>query len=225
VKAIGYVRCSTLEQGNSGAGLAAQRQAIVQACEQRGYDLVCPHSSAPLCSRGIYGDAGFSAKNLKRPAIAAALEALDAGKADALVVAKLDRLSRSLLDFAGLVERSRRKGWAIIALDLGVDTTTPSGEMMANVLATFAQFERRLIGQRTKDALAVKKAQGVRLGRPRALPPRLVHRVVKMREDGATLDAIAEALNAEGVPTAHGGARWYGSTVRAVLAYGERSEQ
>src|SRR5438445_1690748 len=108
------------------------------------------------------------------------------------------------------MDQARRQGWALIALDLGVDTTTPAGEMMANVLATFAQFERRLIGQRTKDALAVKKAQGVRLGRPPVLPKPIVSRIIKMRERGATLDAIAETLNAEGVPTAHGGVRWYG---------------
>ena len=67
------------------------------------------------------------------------------------------------------MEEGRKGGWALVILDLGVDTTSPSGEMMANVMATFAQFERRLIGQRTKDALAVKKAEGVTLGRPRQL--------------------------------------------------------
>src|SRR5207248_6984277 len=71
-----------------------------------------------------------------------------------------NRLSRSLLDFSGLVEQSRREGWQLVALDLGVDTSTPSGEMLANVLAVFAQFERRLIGQRTREALAIKRAQG-----------------------------------------------------------------
>jgi DNA invertase Pin-like site-specific DNA recombinase len=89
---------------------------------------------------------------------------LEAGQADALVVAKLDRLSRSVGDFAGLMDLARRQGWALIALDLGVDTTTPAGEMMANVMASFAQFERRVIAQRTKDALAQAKARGVRLG-------------------------------------------------------------
>ena len=89
---------------------------------------------------------------------------------------------------------------------------------MANVLATFAQFERRLIGQRTRDALAVKKAQGVRLGRPRTLPSKVCRRIERMRARGNSLAAIAEKLNKDQVPTAHGGARWYPSTVRAVLA-------
>lgn len=91
---------------------------------------------------------------------------------------------------------------------------------MAKVLATFAQFERRLISQRTKDALAVKKAQGVRLGRPRQLPQAVVNRILHERDDGETLTAIAEGLNQDQVPTAQGGQKWYPSTVRAVLRSG-----
>jgi len=86
------------------------------------------------------------------------------------------------------------------------------------VLATFSQFERRLIGQRTKEALAAKKAQGVRLGRPPVLPQRVVRRIERERARGNSLQKIADALNAAAVPTAHGGARWHASTVRGVLA-------
>jgi DNA invertase Pin-like site-specific DNA recombinase len=125
------------------------------------------------------------------------------------VVSKLDRLSRSMLDFAGLMDRSTREGWALVALDLGVDTTTPQGEMVAAVMAVFAQFERRLIGQRTKEALAVKKAQGVRLGRPRLTPDAVIARIRAERAAGRTLRVIADGLNADGVPTAMGGRRWY----------------
>src|SRR5436853_2491569 len=103
------------------------------------------------------------------------------------------------------MDQARRQGWALIALDLGVDTSTPAGEMMANVLATFAQFERRLIGQRTKDALAVKRAQGVRLGRPPSLPENVRALIRFSRGSGKTLQAIADDLNANGIPTAHGG--------------------
>ena len=80
------------------------------------------------------------------------------------------------------MERSRKQGWALVALDLGVDTTTPSGEMMANVLAVFAQFERRLIGQRTREALVVKRRQGVRLGRPRVMSPDTVAEIRRLIE-------------------------------------------
>ncbi len=133
------------------------------------------------------------------------------------MVAKLDRLSRSLLDFAGLMERGRKKGWALVALDLGVDTTSAAGEMMANVLVSFAQYERRLIGQRTRDALAVKRSQDVRLGRPRTLPEDVRARIVAERAAGRSLRAIASGLDVDGVATAQGGSRWHASAVRAVL--------
>lgn len=65
-----------------------------------------------------------------------------------------------MVDFAGLMATASRSSWGVVALDVNVDTTTPAGEMVANVMATFAQFERRLISQRTKDALAIKRAAG-----------------------------------------------------------------
>jgi DNA invertase Pin-like site-specific DNA recombinase len=115
------------------------------------------------------------------------------------------------------MEAARKEGWALVILDLGVDTTTPSGELIANVMATFAQFERRLIGQRTAEALAVKKRQGFRLGRPLALPDALVARIANERKAGRSFRSIADGLNTKRVATAQGGARWHPSTVRAAL--------
>lgn len=204
---VGYTRVSTDEQAGSGLGLAAQRTVIDDECRRRGWNLL------RVCE-----DAGASAKSLVgRPALAQALVTLRVHDADALVVAKLDRLSRSLLDFAGLMEQSRREGWSLVILDLGVDTTTPSGEMIANVMATFAQFERRLISQRTTEALAMKRRAGARLGRPVTLDDATVARIHRERQEGRSLRAIAEALNLDGVATGHGGAQWYASTVNAVL--------
>jgi DNA invertase Pin-like site-specific DNA recombinase len=134
------------------------------------------------------------------------------------MVAKQDRLTRSLIDFARLMTDSVRQGWSVVCLDLDVDTTTPAGEFMANVMASANQFERRLIGQRTKDALAVKRAQGVRLGRPRLMPEELRARIVAEREAGASFASIAEGLNRDGIPTAQGGAQWWPATVRYVTA-------
>ena len=88
---------------------------------------------------------------------------------------------------------------------------------MANVLATFAQFERRLIGQRTRDAMAAKKAAGAKFGRPRRIPEPVLRRLRQEREVGHSYRAIADALNAEGVPTAHGGAKWWPATVQRIL--------
>lgn len=207
MRVIGYVRVSTDEQADSGAGLAAQRSAIAEDARRRGWTLV-----------DVREDAAASGKSLSgRPGLTAALEAVEDGTADALIVAKLDRLSRSLLDFAALMERSQRKGWSLVALDLGVDTSTPSGEMMANVLAVFAQFERRLIGQRTREALAAKRAAGARLGRPPALPMSVRRRISRERARGESLAAIADHLNADKVPTAQGGKQWYPATIRKVL--------
>jgi DNA invertase Pin-like site-specific DNA recombinase len=206
MRVIGYVRVSTDEQAVSGAGLEAQRRAIVAECKRRGWELV-----------ETLEDAGYSAKDLKRPAVQEALRALEAGDAKALVVAKLDRLSRSMLDFTALMATAQKQNWALVALDCAVDTSTPAGEAMAHVLATFGQFERRLIGQRTKEALAAKKASGVRLGRPPNVPQRVVRRIQRQRARGDSFRKIAEDLNEASVPTAQGGAQWYAATVRHVL--------
>jgi DNA invertase Pin-like site-specific DNA recombinase len=207
VNVVGYIRVSTEEQADSGAGLIAQRTAIAAEAGRRAWTLV-----------DVFEDAGASGKSIAgRPGLELALAAVEGGGANGLVVAKLDRLSRSLLDFAQLMERSQRKRWALVALDLGVDTSTPAGEMMASVLAVFAQFERRLIGQRTKDALAVKRGEGVRLGRPRTLSAKTRRRIIREREKGTTFAAIADRLNDESVPTAQGG-RWHPSTVRKIVA-------
>ena len=153
---------------------------------------------------------------MRRPGVQEAIRALEAGEADAIVVSKLDRLSRSMVDFSDLLARARKGGWGVAALDC-VDTTSPSGEMQAHVIAVFAQYERRLIGQRTKDALAVKRAQGVRLGRQPVLDGDVRDRIRRMRQSGASLARIADMLAEDGTPTAHSGRR-HASTVSKILA-------
>lgn len=206
-RAVGYVRVSTNEQAESGAGLAAQRANITAEADRRGWHLVAVHEDAGISGKSMAGRLGLDE----------ALAAVEGGSAEVLVVAKLDRLSRSLLDFAALMERSRRKGWSLVALDLGVDTTTPAGEMVASLMATFAQYERRIIGVRTREALAAKRAEGVSLGRPSSLPSDVVQRIQRERAEGRTLAAIADGLNEESVPTAHGGRAWHRATIRQVL--------
>ena len=204
---VGYVRVSTDEQAACGLGLEAQRAKIHEECERQGWHLVATHE-----------DQGVSGKAMSnRPALTAALAAIDCGDADGLVVAKLDRLSRSLTDAASIIARAGAEGWRLVTIDLQLDTGTPAGKAMAHVMAIFAQFERDMIAQRTKEALAVRKAQGVRLGRPRSIPEEVVARIVQLRAQGATQTAIAEHLNAEGVPTAGRAPRWQQSTVRDVL--------
>jgi DNA invertase Pin-like site-specific DNA recombinase len=208
IRAFGYVRVSTDQQSESGAGLAAQRHTIESEATRRGWQLV-----------DVAIDAGFSGKTMaNRPALAAALTAVEGGDADVLVVAKLDRLSRSVADFATLLDRAQREGWGLVALDLGVDTTTPAGELVANVMAAVSQWERRAIGQRTREGLAAKRAAGVRLGRPQVLPATVVNRIVAERKAGCTLQGIADRLTADKVPTARGGSIWRQSSVSGVLS-------
>ena len=115
------------------------------------------------------------------------------------------------------MEEARKRGFNVVALDLGLDLSTPQGELVGNVIASVAQWERRIIGQRTREALAVKKAQGTRLGRPPTLPDAVVKRIHKERAEGRSFRAIADALDADGVPTAQGGRRWYPATVRYAV--------
>lgn len=210
---IAYVRVSTEGQVESGAGMAAQCTTIATECEHRGWTLA-----------ETFTDAGASAKSLAgRPALAAALELLAAGGASVLVVAKLDRLARSVADFANLCRLAERQGWAIVASDLGVDMTTPTGGLLANVTASVAEWERRIIAARTREALAAKRAAGVRLGRPRLLDTATAERIRATRRGGATLQSVADELNAEGTTTPTGRA-WSPALVRKIALQTPESE-
>jgi len=208
------MRVSTDEQADSRLGLEAQRTAILAEAQRRGWRDV---------EVTFVEDAGYTAKNLKRPGIQAALKALESGEADTLVVAKLDRLTRSMADFTSLLQAAAKHRWALVALDLQVDTTTPNGEAMAYVVAVFANLERRLISERTKAGLDEARRKGTRLGRPRSVRNEIVERIATERRGGATLRSIADQLTAAGVPPAQGGRRWYPSTVRAVIEGAQRS--
>lgn len=204
-RVITYARCSTREQADEGVSLEAQRMIMDAECRRRGWDVY----------RRIE-DPGFSGKDMNRPGVVLALELMAAGQADALMVSRLDRLSRSLYDFATTMRVAQQEGWALLALDLGVDTSTPSGEMIANVMASFAAYERRIISQRTKDGLAAARANGVRLGRRPQIPPDVEAMIVSRRSEGWPYERIANWLNDEGVPTAGGGVKWHVSTVASV---------
>jgi DNA invertase Pin-like site-specific DNA recombinase len=200
---IAYTRVSTDEQAASGLGLEAQMTTIAAAADARGWQI--SHT---------FTDTG-SGKDLRRPALLEALAELDR-RGGILITSKLDRLSRSVLDFAGLAERAKRAGWSIVALDVDVDTTTPTGELVANISASVAQWERRIIGARTSAALQAKKANGARLGRPVTLDQQIRNRIVEAHQNGETLSGIARSLNTEGVATARGG-RWHASTIAKVI--------
>jgi DNA invertase Pin-like site-specific DNA recombinase len=166
-------------------------------------------------------DEGHSGKSLDRPALHGALQRIAAGEAGGLVVAKLDRASRSVVDFGRLLEWFDAADATLVALDLGMDTSTSSGRLVANVMASVAEWERSVIGERTRDALAARKAQGLPISRPSVDGP-LAKRIHALRAGGATYQAIADTLNTENVPTLRGAAAWRVSSVQAATGYKRR---
>jgi len=206
---LGYRRVTTLEQGGNGASLEGQRGAIVAEVDRRGWTLI------EVVSEVASGKAADRREQLQET-----LTRLDRGEADVLVIARLDRLTRSLLDFAAIVERAQAGGWSLVAVEQSFDLTQPEGRLMAGVLATFSQYERDLISARTRDALAVKRAQGIHTGRRSTLPAEVITRVRRERKAGATLQAIADGLNRDQVATGQGGRCWHPSSVRTVASEG-----
>ncbi|OBA98702.1 hypothetical protein A5666_24410 [Mycolicibacterium fortuitum] len=204
-RAVAYLRVSTDEQS---AGIEAQRSACQSIARQRGLVIV---------SEQIDQDVSGTLDIRSRPALSAAFDLLESNQADRLIVGKLDRLARDVV-VANQIDRSAtRSGWAIVFGDLDIDTGTAAGKLQLSMFASFAQFERDRISERTKEALAVKRAQGVKLGRPAVLPAQVVKRIRKERKAGKSLRAIAAELTADGVPTARGGAVWQVSTIQKVL--------
>lgn len=203
MNAIGYARIS--RRSRDGASLDAQERAIREAAATRGWDLA-----------GVEREVASAKRGAKRPGLRRTLAAVEDGS-DALIVATLDRLSRSVLDFATTVERAQREGWTLVVLDLGLDLSTPQGEFTAHVLSAAAQLERRLISERTRRVADEKRRQGVRMGRPPEIDPKLATRIRRMHSHGRSLKGIADQLNAEGTPTATGRGKWHASTIRGIV--------
>lgn len=204
MRAIGYTRVSTDEQGDSGLGLEWQRGVIQSEVARRGWLLGT-----------IYSDVASGGSLRRRRQMGAALRALHDNKADVLIVAKLDRLSRSVSDFAAILAQSQTEKWALNVCDLGVDTTTPSGKMVAQIMMVLAEWEREMIGERTRNALAVARSRGTPLGRPRGVEDETLRLIRALRDAGHSYGSVAAVLASQGVPTGQGG-RWHAATVRKL---------
>lgn len=219
-----YVRCSTTEQALSGLGLADQ------LARSRAYiDALGIGEGLPVA---VYEDAGESGGSLDRPALAGLREQVRRRSIAAVVVLKLDRLSRSLRDLLELEAECSKVGCGLHSVTERIDTSTPAGKAMFAMLGTFAEFELHMIRDRTRAAIATKRAQGRAHGGERmarlgerfvqgriegvAAELAVVTRIMARRADGASLGAIAAELAQDGVPTKRGG-RWRACTVQAVV--------
>jgi len=200
---VGYLRVSTEEQASSGLGLDAQRDTIQRYVDAQGWDVVW------------YVDEGLSAKSLARPQLQAALTRLHVipkrRDVEGIVVAKLDRLSRSVHDFSGILKLASARKWAVVAIDLGVDTSTPTGKLVANVMMSVAEWEREVIGERTSAAMQAAKRAGRHMGRVSTLPHHTGELLMSLRTRHTLADTAGQ-LNAAGLATATG-KPWTGNAV------------
>jgi len=204
-----YTRKSTedgLEQEVN--SLDAQRE----ACEA--YILSQRHEGWSLVL-GHYDDGGFSGGNLERPGLKALLGDVDAGLVDVIVVYKVDRLTRSLADFAKIVERLDAKQASFVSVTQAFNTTTSMGRLTLNVLLSFAQFEREVTGERIRDKIAASKKKGLWMGGPVPLGYEVIERklvpvpeeaervrtIMRRYLDTRSVPALLEQLRAEGVAT------------------------
>jgi DNA invertase Pin-like site-specific DNA recombinase len=204
-RTIAYLRVSTDKQADRGVSLDAQRAKVAAYAEL--YDLELLE---------VIVDAGESAKTLDRPGLQRALGMLKAGEAEALLVLKLDRLTRSVVDLGTLVERYFAPGKAaLLSVGEQIDTRSAAGRLVLNVLASVSQWEREAIGERTATAMQHKAAQGEYTGGPppygyrladdalhlAALPAEraVIAEARRLRAAGLSLRAVARELDGQGL--------------------------
>lgn len=210
---LGYARVSTDGQAESGLGLDAQETRVRAFAAAYGHDLAA-----------LIIDAGQSAKSLARPGVRELIDQVRAGKVARVIVAKLDRLTRSTRDLQNLLELFEQHRVALVSVAETLDTETAAGRLVLNVMAAVASWEREAIAERTREALAAKRSKGERTGTvpyghcvgsqgakllAEAGEQRVLARVHELREAGAPLVRIAEALNREGFTTRTGNAWKY----------------
>jgi DNA invertase Pin-like site-specific DNA recombinase len=161
-----------------------------------------------------------SGPDLRRPGLAYALESLEAGEFDCLVVPRLDRLTRSAANLGALIRLLDDRNARLIVVDIDLDTETEEGRLAADALVKVGGLERTRLEERTRKGLEAARDRRRSSGRPAVADrPSLKQRIADMRASGMTLQAIADTLNDEGVPTVRGGAEWRPSSVQAAAGY------
>jgi DNA invertase Pin-like site-specific DNA recombinase len=153
MRAIGYVRVSTDKQADHGVSLEAQEAKIRAMATVQGAEII-----------ELIVDGGESAKNLNRPGMERLLSLVNEGKVQTVIIAKLDRLTRSVKDLAELLERFQRRGVSLVSVAESLDTGSAAGRLVINIMTAVSQWEREAIGERTRDAMRHKKSNGHRVG-------------------------------------------------------------
>ena len=195
--ALGYSRVSTEDQARSGLGIEAQQAKL---------DAWATLNDATLTQHSENGVSGKLAPH-QRPVLGALLQRLadPTDAANALVVAKLDRLGRSTIDVLQLAAQAEAAGWHLVMLDLGIDTTTSGGRLVLRLMASLAEWERDVIAERTAAALTAKRQQGCRLGAPTQQSAAGAV-AAQVRSTGASWQVVAETLDLRGYKRTNGGA-------------------
>src|ERR1039458_550763 len=153
MRAIGYIRVSTDKQADRGVSLDAQSEKVRAMAVVQGAELV-----------DVIVDAGESAKSLSRPGMARLLFLVDTGAVDTVIIAKLDRLTRSVKDLAELLERLTKRGVSLVSVAESLDTASAAGRLVLNIMTAVSQWEREAIGERTRDAMRHKRSEERRVG-------------------------------------------------------------
>jgi peptidoglycan hydrolase-like protein with peptidoglycan-binding domain/DNA invertase Pin-like site-specific DNA recombinase len=209
VSVLGYVSVAAVGE-HERSQLGDQTTAIDSFCERRGWRLM----------EVVRDVEGTNAKGMERPGLLYALDKIDRGEASCLVVSELGRLSRSATDLGRILEWLGRSHGRLVAMDIGLDTGAAEGRLAARALVSVGSWERERLAERTRKGLAAARAQGRATGRPAVDDvPALKERIVEMRAAGMTLQAIADELNDEGVPTLRGGEKWRPSSVQSAAGY------
>jgi len=203
---VGYCRVSTDKQVEANNSLPFQEDKIWNETNNRGWAL-----------KEILVDEGRSAKDLDRPNLQKALAMLSSGKCNILMVTKLDRLSRSVIDVCDLGARAKKEGWKLLILDINIDTTCPSGEMILTVLSALSQWERQMISARTKEGLSVVRSKGTKLGRPKVRSQELDDQILSLRAKNHTYQEIADILNEKRIKTPTGKGVWRYQGIQRIL--------
>jgi site-specific DNA recombinase len=222
-RAVGYIRVS--KQNERGVSLDAQAEKIRA--------MACVHDAEVE----IVSDDGETGKHANRPGLQRVLEMVRRGEVELVIVAKLDRLTRSVKDLAELLELFQKRGVWLVSVAEALDTSSAAGRLVLNIMASVSQWERETIAERTATALRHKRAQrrvfnhepyGYRRDGDEltavADEQAIIDRMKEWRSSGWTLRQVADELNLTSTPTKRAAGRWHAETVRNILRnnlYGE----